>query len=69
MQTGCVDVMVGRTEELLGTTSLLNNLNEAGLELLDRRNVVGENTHLTGLGGDVDLNDILRLVDRLCCGN
>ena len=69
MQTGCVDVMVGRTEELLGTTSLLNNLNEAGLKLLDRRNVVGENTHLTGLGGDVDLNDILRLVDRLCCGN
>lgn len=27
--------------------------------------MVGENTHVTGLGGDVDLDDILGLVDGL----
>lgn len=54
-----------RTEELLGGTALLNNLDQAGLELLDGRNVVGEDTHVTGLGGDVDLDDILGLVDGL----
>lgn len=27
--------------------------------------MVGENTHLSGLGGDVDLDDILGLVDGL----
>jgi len=32
--------------------------------------VVGENTHLTRLGGDVDLDDLLGLVDGLDgCGN
>lgn len=53
-----------RTEELLGTT-LLNNLDQTGLQLLNRGNVVGKDTHLTALGGDVDLDDFLRLVDRL----
>lgn len=48
-----------RTEELLGAASLLNNLNQAGLKLLDGGNVVGQDTHLTGLGGDVDLDDVL----------
>jgi hypothetical protein len=33
--------------------------------LLDGRNVVGENTHLTRLGGNVDLDHILGLVDGL----
>lgn len=47
-----------RTEELLGGTGLLNDLNEAGLELLDRRNVVGQDTHLTGLGGQVHLHTV-----------
>jgi hypothetical protein len=47
------------TEELLSTTALLNDLDQTGLQLLDRGNVVGENTHLTGLGGDVDLDNIL----------
>ena len=53
-----------RTEELLGA-GLLDDLDDAGLDLLDGGNVVGEDTHLTRLGGDVDLDDILRLVDGL----
>lgn len=28
--------------------------------------MVGEDTHLAGVGGDVDLDDILGLVDGLC---
>jgi hypothetical protein len=54
-----------RTEELLGSTTLLNNLDKAGLELLDGGNVVGKDTHLPGLGGDVDLNNALGFVDGL----
>lgn len=50
--------MVGRTEELLAGTTLLNDLNETGLELLNGGDVVGENTHLSGFGGDVDLDTI-----------
>lgn len=50
--------MVGRTEELLAGTTLLDDLNETGLELLNGGDVVGENTHLSGLGGDVDLDTI-----------
>lgn len=48
-------VSVGRTEELLGTAGLLDDLDNAGLELLDGRDVAGEDTHLTALGGDVHL--------------
>lgn len=48
------------TEELLGATAFLNDLNETGLQLFDRGNVVGEDTHLTGLGGNVDLDTISR---------
>lgn len=59
----------GRTEELLGATRLLNNLDQTRLELLNRGNVVGKDTHLARLGGDVDLDDLLRLVDGLSCGN
>lgn len=55
----------GRTEELLGTTALLNNLHQTGLELLNGGNVVREDTHLARLGRDVDLDDILGLVDGL----
>lgn len=51
-----------RTEELLGATTLLNNLNKAGLQLFDRGNVVGEDTHLTGFGGNVDLDTISRRI-------
>lgn len=51
----------GRTEELLGGAGLLNNLHNTGLQLLNRGNVVGKDTHGARLGGDVDLDDILRL--------
>lgn len=61
--------MSGRTEETLAA-ALLDDLNDTGLQLLNRRDVVGEDTHLTGLGGDVDLDGILGLVDGLDeCGN
>lgn len=53
------------TEELLVTAGLLDDLDDTGLQLLDGRNVVGEDTHLAGLSGDVDLDDILRLVNGL----
>lgn len=49
---------IGHTEELLAGAALLHNLNETGLELLNRGNVVGEDTHLTGFGGDVDLDTV-----------
>lgn len=57
-----------RTEELLAATALLNNLNESRLQLLNGRDVVCKNTHLAGFGGDVDLDDIGRLVDGLSNG-
>lgn len=53
------------TEVLLAATALLNDLDQTGLQLLDGGNVVGEDTHVTRLGGQVDLNDILGLVDGL----
>lgn len=59
INTGWVGT-VGRTEELLGGTALLDDLDETGLELLNGGNVVGEDTHLTGLGGDVDLDTGLK---------
>jgi len=40
---------------LLGTAGLLDDLNNAGLELLNGRDVTSEDTHLTALGGDVYL--------------
>lgn len=50
--------MSGRTEELLVGTTLLNDLNKTRLQLLNGRNVVGEDTHFSGLGGDVDLDTV-----------
>ena len=50
---------VGRTEVLLGGAALLEDFDETGLELLDGGNVVGEDTHLTGGGGDVDLGPVI----------
>jgi hypothetical protein len=47
---------VGRTEKLLAGTALLNDLDETGLQLLNRGNVVGKNTHLSRLSGNVDLD-------------
>ena len=46
-----------RTEKLLGTRRL-DNLYNTRLQRFDGRNVVGEDAHVTGLGGNVDLNDI-----------
>ena len=54
-----------RTEELLGAAALLNHLHDTRLQLLDRGNVLGENAHLAGLSGEVDLDDIGGLVDGL----
>lgn len=53
------------TEELFRTSALLNHLNNTRLELLNGRNVVGQDTHFTRLGGDVDLNNVLGSVDGL----
>jgi hypothetical protein len=53
------EARIGHTEVLLGGTTLLNNLDKTGLELLNGGNVVGEDTHLTGGGGDVDLGPVV----------
>lgn len=45
-----------RQEKLLVAAALLDNLNKAGLQLLDRRDVVGQDTHLAGFRGNVDLD-------------
>lgn len=47
-----------RTEELLAAGGLLDNLNETGSQLLDGGNVAGEDTHVTSLSGNVDLNTV-----------
>ena len=47
-----------RTEELLAAGGLLDNLNETGSQLLNGGNVAGEDTHVTSLGGNVDLNAV-----------
>jgi hypothetical protein len=48
------------TEPLLGLrSSVLDNLNDTSLQSFNGRNVVGENTHVTGSSGDVDLGDTL----------
>ena len=52
-------------EELLGGALLLDDLDQSWLELLDGWDVVGEDTHLAGIGSDVDLDDILGGVDLL----
>lgn len=45
-----------RQEVLLAAAALLEDLNEASLQLLDGRNVVGQDTHLAGFRGKVDLD-------------
>jgi hypothetical protein len=49
---------MSRTEELLGATALLDDLHQTGLQLLNGWDVVGEDTHLSGLGGDVNLDAV-----------
>lgn len=53
---------IERTEEVLGSATLLNNLNKTGLELLNGGDVVGKDTHLAGGGGDVDLGPVVAKV-------
>lgn len=54
-----------RKEEGLGAAVLLNDLDDTRLELLNGGDVVGEDTHVARFGGDVDLDDVLRLEDGL----
>lgn len=54
-----------RTEELLSAATFLNDLDQTGFQLLDGRNMVRKNTHLARLSGNVDLNDVLRLINGL----
>lgn len=56
---------VVHTEELLAVAALLDDLDQTGLQLLNGGDVVGEDTHLSRLGGEVDLDDILGLVEGL----
>lgn len=55
----------GRTEILLASGALLDDLDETWLQLLNGGNVVGEHTHITGFRGDVDLDDILGFINGL----
>lgn len=59
-------VMNGRTEVSLAAATILDDLDHARLQLLNGGNVVGQDTHISRLGGDVDLDDALGLVDGLC---
>ena len=54
-----------RTEELFAASALLDDLDEARLQLFDRRNVVCENAHLALLGRDVDLDAAENLAEIL----
>ena len=53
---GLDDSESARKEELLVAAGLLDDLDQTRLQLLDGRNVIGEDTHITGLGGKVDLD-------------
>lgn len=55
----CNRATIVRTEELLAPTGLLNDLDKTRLQLLDGRNVLGEDAHLARLSGDVDLDAAL----------
>lgn len=50
-----------RTEELLASTTFFNDLDQTRLQLLNRRDMVGQNTHLARLGGYIDLNAEVRI--------
>jgi hypothetical protein len=56
-----------RTEPLLALrTAALDNLDDPRPQRLDRWHVVGENTHVSRLGGDVHLEDLGRGIQSLC---
>jgi len=46
------------TEELLAAGALLDDIDYAGPELLNRWDMVGKNAHIAGFGGDVDLDAV-----------
>ena len=52
------------TEEALGATALFDDLEETGPELLDGRDMVGKNTHVTRGGGDVDLDAVSKALSK-----
>ena len=61
-----VDRMQGtRTEPLFRRVTALNDLNDTRAERLDRRRVVGEDTHVTSRRREVHLDDIGRGEDGL----
>jgi hypothetical protein len=47
-----------RTEKLLVPTALLDDLDQPGLQLFDGGHVLGQDTHFTGFGGNVDLHTL-----------
>ena len=53
------------TEELLGRVARVDDLYDTGAQSFDAGNVVGEDTHVTGRGGKVDLDHIGRGEDGL----
>jgi hypothetical protein len=56
VETGVSKVEAWRlTEPLARLAAVLDDLHDAGAEGLDGGNVVGEDAHVTGRGGDVDL--------------
>lgn len=60
-----------REEELLVAARLLDDLDQTRLQLLDGGDVVGEDTHITGLGGKVDLDaaeSVMSVTARSHCG-
>jgi hypothetical protein len=62
----CTGGSRARTEVLLGRAAcVLNDLNETRAQGLDRRDVVREDTHVAGRGGQVDLGNLGRN-DSLC---
>lgn len=48
----------GRTEVLLAAAGFFDDFNEAGLELFDGGDVVGEDAHIACLGWDVHLHAV-----------
>lgn len=57
------------TEELLAATRLLNDLHEAGLQLLNGWDVLCEDTHLSRFGRNVDLHAIRNTLAPACSSN
>lgn len=54
-----------RDEILLASTRLFDDVDNTWSELLDGRDVVGEDTHVSRLSRDVDLDNVGGLEDRL----